>query len=60
MRQVIENRIGLERFTDKLNQVSKHEGYIRAAKQPQLSYKQPCELLFDHQFTKLFKKLESK
>ena len=60
MRQVIEKRIGVEMFSDKLGQVSKHEAYIRAAKQPQLSGKQPNEILFDYVFTRLFKKMESK
>ena len=60
MKQIIEKRIGLEMFSDKLSQVSKHEFYSRSAKQPQLSCKQPSEVLFDYVFTKLFKTLESK
>ena len=59
MRQVIEKRIGVERFTDKLLQVSKHEGYTKAAKQPQLVYKSSTEVFFDYEFTKLFRKFES-
>ncbi|KAK3579520.1 hypothetical protein CHS0354_028349 [Potamilus streckersoni] len=58
LRQVIERRIGLETFTDKLNQVPKHECYTRAIKNPHINYKQPSESVFDHEFTKLFKKLE--
>ena len=60
LRHIIEKRIGAEQFADKLSQVSKHESYNGAAKQPQLNYKQPSEVLFDHAFTRLFKKLESK
>ncbi len=59
MKQIIEKRIGLETFSDKLNQVSKHEFYSRTAKQPQLNVKQPNEVLFDFVFTRLFKALES-
>ena len=46
-------------YTDKLSQVAKHEFYSRSAKQPQLSCKQPSEVLFDYVFTRLFKTLES-
>ena len=46
-------------FSDKLSQVAKHEFYSRSAKQPQLSCKQPSEVLFDYVFTRLFKTLES-
>ncbi len=60
MRQIIEKRIGLEMFTDKLSQVSKHELYSRTAKQPQLNAKQTSDVLFDYVFTRLFKALESK
>ena len=59
MKQIIEKRIGLEMFSDKLSQVSKHEYYSRSAKQPQLNCKQPNEVLFDYVFTRLFKALES-
>ena len=57
---MIEKRIGLETFTDKLSQVSKYESYSKAAKKPQLNYKHPSDVLFDHEFTKLFRKTESK
>ncbi|KAK2156644.1 hypothetical protein LSH36_208g03024 [Paralvinella palmiformis] len=59
LRNIIEKRIGLEQFTDKLLQVSKHEAYSRAAKKPQLNIQQTSDILFDHQFTKLFKQLEN-
>lgn len=60
LRQVIENRIGVELFTDKLLQVTKTEVYSRAAKKPQLNHKQPADVVLDYEFTVLFRKLESR
>lgn len=57
--QLIVKRIGLEMFTAKLGDVSKHEAYSRAAKQPQIRAKSASELLLDYEFCKLFKALES-
>ncbi|XP_049802866.1 general vesicular transport factor p115 [Schistocerca nitens] len=56
--QLIEKRIGLETFLDKLSSVSKHELYSKAAKHPQLRPRQPSDLLLDHEFCRLFKALE--
>ena len=60
LRQIIEKRIGMEAFTDKLTQVTKSESYTRAIKKPHLNYKQANEVVFDFEFTKLFKRLERK
>jgi len=60
LRHIIEKRIGMEHFTDKLSQLPKHESYSHAAKKPQLTCKQPSEVIFDFEFTRLFKRLESK
>jgi hypothetical protein len=60
LRQIIEKRIGLEMFTDKLGQVPKFEGYTKAAKRPNVHYKQSNEVIFDYEFTRIFKSLESK
>ena len=57
---MIERRVGVEQFADKLSQLTKHESYSRAAKKPQLVYKQPSEVIFDYEFTQLLRKLESK
>lgn len=59
LRQIIEKRIGMEQYTDRLSQIAKHEGYSRAAKKPQLAYRQPSEVIFDYEFTRLIKKLEN-
>jgi len=55
---LIEKRLGLETFLDKMGGVSRHELYSKAAKHPQLRPKQPSELLLDHEFCRLFKALE--
>jgi len=60
LRHIIEQRIGMEHFTDKLSQLPKHESYSHAAKKPQLTCRQPSEVIFDYEFTRLFKRLESK
>ncbi|GFN80979.1 general vesicular transport factor p115-like [Plakobranchus ocellatus] len=59
LKQVIQNRIGLESFTDKLMQVAQNENYTRAAKKPHLYHKHPNEIVFDYEFTRLFKLLEN-
>jgi len=59
LKQLLIKRIGLETFVAKLGEVSKHEMYSRAAKQPQIRAKSMGELLLDYEFCKLFKTLES-
>lgn len=58
LRQIIEKRIGLETFTEKLSQVPKTESYTKAAKKPHVNYKQSSEVTFDYEFTRTFKALE--
>lgn len=60
IRQIIEKRIGLEMFTDKLTQVTKSESYTKAIKKPHLNYKHSNEVFFDYEFANLFKNLERK
>ena len=55
---LIEKRIGAEMFLDKLGEVSRHEGYNKALKQPQLKCGDSSELIFDHKFCQNFKVLE--
>uniref|UniRef100_A0A0B6ZP45 General vesicular transport factor p115 n=1 Tax=Arion vulgaris TaxID=1028688 RepID=A0A0B6ZP45_9EUPU len=59
LKQIIQNRIGLESFTDKLLQVAQNENYTRAAKKPHMNYKHPSEIVYDYEFTRLFKSLEN-
>lgn len=60
MRQLIAKRIGVESFVEKLENVMKHESYTLAAQKPQLRFESPDNMLFDYEFTTLFKQLESK
>ena len=59
LRHIIEKRIGLEQFMDKLSQVSKHECYSKAAKKPQLNIKMASEVILDYEFARLFKRSEN-
>ncbi|XP_076233251.1 general vesicular transport factor p115 isoform X2 [Calliopsis andreniformis] len=55
---LIENRIGLERFQDAIGGLARHEVYSRTLKHPQPSARNPSELLLDHEFCRLSKALE--
>lgn len=57
--QLIVKRIGLETYSAKLGEVSKHECYNKAAKQPQIRARAATDLMLDFEFCKLFKALES-
>ncbi|XP_037042026.1 general vesicular transport factor p115 [Bradysia coprophila] len=57
--QLLVKRIGLELYNKKLGEVSKHESYSRAAKQPQINIKNAGDLMLDFEFCKLFKALEA-
>lgn len=52
-------RIGLETYSAKLGEVSKHESYSKAAKYPQLRVKSSTDLFLDYEFCRLFKGLEA-
>lgn len=56
--QLLIKRIGLETFAGKLSEVSKHESYSKAGKQPQIRVKSASDLLLDYEFCRLFKTLE--
>ncbi len=58
--QLIEKRIGFEVFMDKIGEVSKHEGYNKALKHPQIKSEKSRDLVFDHRFCTAFKHLEHK
>ncbi|GJQ79959.1 putative protein transporter [Trypoxylus dichotomus] len=57
--QLIEKRVGVETYLGKLGEISRHEVYSKAAKQPQLRAKHSGELLLEYEFCKLFKVLEN-
>ncbi|XP_057339346.1 general vesicular transport factor p115 [Microplitis mediator] len=55
---LIDKRIGLERFQDAIGGTTRHEIYSRTLKHPQPSAKNPSDLLLDHEFCRLLKILE--
>ncbi|KAK4874155.1 hypothetical protein RN001_013515 [Aquatica leii] len=57
--QLIEKRVGLEMYISKLSEISRHEVYGRASKQPQTKAKYPNDLILEFEYCKLFKALES-
>lgn len=57
--QLIVKRISCEVFQRKLGEVSKHEGYTKAGKHPQIWMNSKHEVLLDFEFCKLFKALET-
>lgn len=56
--QLVEKRVGIETYCKKLSEISRHEVYAKAAKQPQIKVKHSNELLLEFEFCKLFKALE--
>ncbi|CAH2012278.1 unnamed protein product [Acanthoscelides obtectus] len=56
--QLIEKRVGIETYCKKLGEISRHEVYSKAAKQPQIKAQHSSELLLEFEFCKLFKNLE--
>ncbi|XP_036319935.1 LOW QUALITY PROTEIN: general vesicular transport factor p115 [Rhagoletis pomonella] len=57
--QLVIKRIGQETFCNKLSEVSRHEAYSRACKQPQIRAKSSADLLLDFEYCKLYKGLEA-
>lgn len=56
--QLIEKRVTIEIYCNKLGEISRHEVYAKAAKQPQIKAKHSSELLLEFEFCKVFKTLE--
>lgn len=56
--QLVEKRVGVETYISKLGEISRHEVYSKAAKQPQIKAKHSGEILLEFEFCKLFKTLE--
>ncbi|XP_034952412.1 general vesicular transport factor p115 [Chelonus insularis] len=55
---LIEKRVGIERFLDAIGGLARHEVYSRTLKHPQPSAKNSGDLLLDHEFCRLSKALE--
>ena len=56
--QLVQKRLGTDMFLDKIGDIPKHEGYIRALKSPQLKCASTGDLIFDHMFCELFRSLD--
>ncbi|CAF0812047.1 unnamed protein product [Brachionus calyciflorus] len=61
LKDMIKKRIGIEHFEHKLEFISQHEAYTQTLKQPKLAFKsvKSNDLLFDYEFTRLFKSNET-
>lgn len=61
LRDIVRKRIGIEQFEHKLELITQHESYTKTLKTPPIAFKsiKPDELLFDHEFTRLFKSNET-
>lgn len=55
---LIEKRIGIERYQDAIGGITRHEIYSRTLKHPQPAAKSPGDLLLDHELCRLLKALE--
>ncbi|XP_066922290.1 general vesicular transport factor p115-like [Clytia hemisphaerica] len=58
IKRLITTRLDPEHFLAKINDVSKTEPFTNAAKHTQISETKVEDVLFDHEFTRQFKKLE--
>ena len=56
--QLVQKRLGVDVFLDKIGDIPKHEGYIRALKSPQLKSASTADLIFDHMFCELFRSVD--
>ncbi|CAF3187678.1 unnamed protein product [Rotaria sp. Silwood2] len=58
-KQLINKRIGINLFQEKLRIISKSEFYIKALEKPQLKFLVSNEMIFDHEFAHLYETLQS-
>lgn len=59
LRNLIIKRIGTDNLLDKISFISKSEFFTAAVKSPEIKVESEKHVLFDHEFTKLLKKLEA-
>lgn len=62
LRDIIKKRIGIEQMEGKLELISQHELYTKTLKRPTFDFKRnkdASQLLFDYEFTRLFKSNET-
>ncbi len=58
MERIINKRIGVELFQDKLEALSKTESYAKALQKPQLKLSKSTDMTLDYEFARLYKILE--
>lgn len=59
MLQLLNKRIGIDAFIDKINKISNHETYSATLQKPLIKFKTIDDVLLDHEFCKLFKSIEN-
>ena len=57
--KLIQNRIGVDIYTDKLASIAKNEKYSQALQKPHLAYVKTNDVTFDYEFCNLFKLQEA-
>ncbi|VDK87564.1 unnamed protein product [Dibothriocephalus latus] len=58
--KIIDERMGVDDLTKRINQISRSEVFILALQSSQLKASQPSDLVFDYEFTQIFKVIECK
>jgi len=56
---LINKRIGIDLFQEKLEYLSKSEYYAKALQKPQLKISKSADMLFDYEFARLYKTYEN-
>lgn len=58
MERIVNKRIGVELFQEKLETLSKSDVYAKILQKPQLKFSKPNEMILDYEFARLYKILE--
>ncbi len=58
--KTIDRRIGIDDLVKRIGQVFRSEDFIKALKQPEPQASKPTDLVFDYEFTQVFKTVECK
>ncbi|CAF4465939.1 unnamed protein product, partial [Rotaria sp. Silwood2] len=59
LERLINKRIGIDLFQEKLEVLSKSEFYIEALQKPQLKLSDPSDMILDYEFARLYESLKS-
>lgn len=58
LERIINKRIGVDLFQEKLELLSKSDDYAKALQKPQVSFSKPNDMVLDYEFARLYKILE--